>query len=62
MEEVSARETERNSRFGVTYRLIFLFWMEFQVPLAVGESGDGNDLQFVDSRAKLEEVNNLNVT
>jgi len=36
--------------------------MEFQVPLAVGESGDGDDLQCVDPRAKLEEINNFNVT
>jgi hypothetical protein len=40
----------------------FLFWMEFHVPLAVGESGNGNDLQCVDPRAKLEEINNFNVT
>jgi len=36
--------------------------MEFQVPVAVGESGDGNDLQCVDPRAKLEEIHNLYVT
>ena len=36
--------------------------MEFQVPAAVGESGDGNDLQCVDPRAKLEDINNFNVT
>ncbi len=36
--------------------------MEFQVPVAVGESGDGNDLQCVDPCAKLEEINNFNVT
>lgn len=45
-----------------TYKLSFLFLMEFPVSLAVGESGDGNDLQCVDPRAKLEEINNFNVT
>jgi hypothetical protein len=36
--------------------------MEFQVPVAVGESSDGSDLQCVDPGAKLENVNNFNVT
>ena len=36
--------------------------MEFQVPVAVGESGNRSDLQCVDPRAKLEEINNLHVT
>ena len=49
-----------NSCFGVI--LDFLFGMEFQVPLAIGESGDGSDLQCVDRRAELEKINNFNVT
>lgn len=36
--------------------------MEFQVPLAVGESGDGSDFQCVDPRAELEKIDNFNVT
>lgn len=36
--------------------------MEFQVPVTVGESDDGEDLQCIDPRAKLEEINNFNVT
>ena len=44
-----------------TYRSSFHFWMEFQVPVAVGESGDGNNLQCVDPCAKLEEINNFHV-
>lgn len=42
--------------------LSILFWMEFQVPVTVGESGDGNYLQCVDPLAKLEEIDNFDVT
>jgi hypothetical protein len=46
-----------------TYRLTFYsgIWIEFQVPFAICESGGGNDLECVDPRAKLEEINNFNV-
>jgi hypothetical protein len=58
----SKRNLDCNSVIHVSDRLSFLFWMEFQVPVAVGESDDGNDLQCVDPHAKLEEINNFNVT
>lgn len=36
--------------------------MEFQVSVAVGESGDGNDLQCVVPGAKMEDINNFHIT
>ena len=61
-----ARQTQRvihvSELLIVVDQAVFLFCVEFQVPVAVGESDDGNDLQCVDPRAKLEEINNFNVT